>query len=220
MSRATLNLTADLYHYLQAVSLREPEVLRELRIETAQLPDCFMQIAPEQGQFMMLLIELLGARRTLDIGVYTGYSSLAVALALPADGEVIACDVNENITNIAKKYWQKAGMYHKIKLHLAPAGETLDKLLAEGQQGSFDFVFIDADKDGYPSYYEKSLQLLRPGGLILIDNMLWSGAVVDPTDNSHATNVIRALNKRLHEDERVTVSLLPLGDGLSVVRKR
>jgi predicted O-methyltransferase YrrM len=213
-----------LHDYLLANSLREPEVLRRLREETAGLPHAGMQIGPEQGQFMALLVELIGARRTLEIGTFTGYSALAVALALPADGRVVACDVSEEFTAVARRYWAEAGVADKIDLHLAPALETLDRLLGPGpgggQAGHFDFAFIDADKVNYDGYYERVLSLLRPGGLAAIDNVLWDGKVVEAAPDDPDTQAIRALNAKLKHDARVTISLLPLGDGLTLARKR
>ncbi len=220
MSNKTLNLTDKVYEYLLSVSLREPEVLKELRAETARMPGAQMQIAPEQGQFMALLIELIGARKTLEIGVYTGYSSLVVALALPADGSLVACDIDAKAPQIAQKYWQKAGVVDKIELRIAPALQTLDKLIAEDKAGSFDFAFIDADKEGYPNYYERCLILLRQGGLIAIDNTLRNGRVVAPALDDKATLAICALNEKLHHDERVSLSMIPIGDGLTLARKK
>ncbi|MBH8551726.1 class I SAM-dependent methyltransferase [Nostocaceae cyanobacterium CENA357] len=220
MSSQTINLDSRLYDYLLAISVREPEVLQKLRQETASHPRSGMQISPEQGQFMRLLVQLMGAKKTLEVGVFTGYSSLSVALALPADGQIIACDVSEEFTAIARRYWQQAGVADKIDLRLAPALETLDALLADGQAGTFDFAFIDADKENYDGYYERSLQLLRPGGLITIDNVLWSGQVADPQFQDKSTQAIRALNKKLHDDQRVTLSLVPIGDGLTLALKR
>lgn len=220
MSIKTLNLTEPVYQYLLSVSLREPEVLKELREETAKLSQYYMQISPEQGQFMALLIEIMGAKRTLDIGTYTGYSALVVALALPKDGEVITCDIDKTSTLIAQKFWQKAGMANKIKLYTAPAIETLDIFISEGQKESFDFAFIDAEKTNYLNYYERALSLVRPGGLILFDNTLRDGSVADPTINDKATVTIRTLNEKLHTDQRVTISLLPISDGLTIARKR
>ncbi len=179
-----------------------------------------MQIAPEQGQFMALLIELLGATKTLEIGVFTGYSSLRVALALPPNGKIVACDVSEEYTAIARRYWQTAGVADKIDLRLAPALETLDQLLASGQAETFDFAFIDADKQNYEGYYERSLQLVRRGGLIAIDNVLWSGQVANPQDQDNSTLAIRAFNDKLHHDERVSLSLVPIADGLTLAFKR
>lgn len=212
-------IDATIAAYIQSVTLREPEILAQLRQETAQHPMASMQVAPEQGQFMALLVKLIGAKKTLEVGVFTGYSSLAIALALPPDGMVIACDVSEEFTTIARRYWQQAGVADKIDLRLAPALDTLDHLLATGQANSFDFAFIDADKSNYDAYYERSLQLVRPGGLIAIDNVLWSGRVVDPTVQDTRTNHIRALNAKLHHDERVQVSLVPIGDGLTLALK-
>lgn len=220
MTNQTLNLTANLQQYLLNVSLREPKILEALRAETMQLPTHKMQIAPEQGQLMALLVELINARKTLEIGVFTGYSSLAVALALPTDGKIVACDINEEWTAIAKRFWQQAGVAHKIDLRLAPALQTLDELINNGEQESFDFVFIDADKSAYDAYYEKSLQLLRCGGLIMLDNMLRNGAVADPNNNDNSINATRKLNEKLHHDPRVTISLLPVSDGITLARKR
>ncbi len=220
MSTRTISMTDPLYEYMLAVSLREPAVLRQLREETLQLEAAGMQMSPEQGQFMQMLIHLLGAKRTLEVGVFTGYSSLCVALALPDDGEIIACDVSEEYTAVARRYWQTAGVAHKIQLHLGPGTAALDRLLEEGQQNSFDFAFIDADKENYATYYEQCLQLLRPGGLIGIDNVLWGGSVVDEGNQDASTVAIRALNKQLHADARVDLSLVPIGDGLTLARKR
>lgn len=201
-----------------SISLREPEVLRQLREETAHDENANMQISPEQGQFMALLVKLLGAKRTLDIGVYTGYSSLCVSLVLPEDGRVTACDINNEWTDIAKRYWQKAGVANKIDLRLAPALETLQILLEQGEN-NFDFAFVDADKVNYDQYYEYCLELIRPGGLIVIDNVLWGGAVADTSINDDYTRAIRALNKKIHADPRVETSLIPIADGLTLARK-
>jgi predicted O-methyltransferase YrrM len=220
MSHKNLALSASLHQYLQAVSLREPEVLAQLRAETASVPGAGMQISPEQGQFMALLIRLMGATRTLEIGVFTGYSSLAVALALPPEGQIIACDIRKDCTDIAHRYWQAAGVASKIDLRLGAAVETLNQLLEEGQTGSFDFAFIDADKQNYDRYYEQTLKLLRPGGLVAIDNVLWGGRVADPTVQDDSTQAIRAFNQKLQQDDRIDLSLLPLADGLSLARKR
>lgn len=220
MTDTTLNLSAQLYDYLKANSLREPAELVYVREETQKHARTRMQISAEQGQFMQLLIELLGARKTLDIGVFTGYSSLAVALALPADGKVIACDISMEWTDIAKRCWEHAGVAHKIDLRLAPANDTLNQLLNEGQAGTFDFAFIDADKQNYLAYYEKSLALVRQGGLVAIDNVLWGGKVADPTVTDRDTVLMRKLNARLLLDDRVTMSMLPISDGLTLARKR
>jgi predicted O-methyltransferase YrrM len=209
-----------IYEYLTAVSVREPPILRRLREETAALPRATMQIPAEQGQFMALMVQLMGARRTIEIGVFTGYSALAVALALPADGQIVACDVSEEYTAVARRYWEEAGVDSMIDLRLAPAIETLNRLLADGQRGRFDFVFIDADKTSYEGYYECALELLRPGGLIMIDNVLWSGRVADPAENDADTVALRALNRKLHADSRVALSMLPLGDGVTLALKR
>ncbi|MDJ0619170.1 MAG: class I SAM-dependent methyltransferase [Calothrix sp. MO_192.B10] len=219
MANQTLGLSTQLYDYLLSVSLREPEILTKLRQETAQHPMARMQIAPEQGQFMALLVQLIAAKKTLEIGVFTGYSSLAVALALPKDGKVVACDVSEEYTAIARRYWQQAGVDRKIDLHIAPALDTLDGLIAAGEGDSFDFAFIDADKSNYDGYYERALQLVRPGGLIAIDNVLWFGQVADPQVQDNRTKKIRALNQKLHEDERINLSLVPIADGLTLAMK-
>jgi caffeoyl-CoA O-methyltransferase len=221
MSNRTINLDDHLYQYLLDTSLREHPVLTELRAATAGHPRAGMQISPEQGQFMALLIKLIGARRTLEIGVFTGYSSLAVALALPSDGAIVACDVSAEFTDIGRPYWSKAGVANKIDLRIAPAVETLDALLAAGRSGEFDFAFIDADKTNYDAYYERCLQLVRPGGLIAFDNVLWDGQVAHPAAAGDADTVaLQALNKKLHRDERIDLSMLPLGDGLTLARKR
>ena len=220
MSSRTLSLTDPLYDYLIEVSLREPPLLARLRAETEALPLASMQISPEQGQFMALLIDLTGARRTLEIGTFTGYSALRVALALPADGRLVACDVSAEYTRVARRYWAEAGVDGKIDLRLAPALETLDSLLEAGQAETFDFAFIDADKENYDGYYERSLQLVRKGGLIAIDNMLWSGSVIDADRQDKETQAIRDLNSKLRHDLRIDLSLLPIGDGLALLRKR
>ncbi|BAY27573.1 O-methyltransferase family protein [Calothrix sp. NIES-2100] len=220
MTNQTLGLEPHLYNYLLSVSLREAEILAQLRQETAQHPMARMQIAPEQGQFMALLVKLISAKKTLELGVFTGYSTLVVALALPSDGKVVACDVSEEFTAIARRYWQQAGVANKIDLHIAPALDTLDRLLAAGEAETFDFAFIDADKSNYDVYYERSLQLVRPGGLIAIDNVLWSGRVADPQVQDNRTGKIRAFNEKLHQDQRITLSLVPIGDGLTLALKK
>jgi predicted O-methyltransferase YrrM len=220
MGKQTLGLEQNIYDYLLSVSLREPEVLAQLRQETAQLPSGRMQISPEQGQFMALLVQLLGAKKTLELGVFTGYSSLVVALALPPDGKIVACDISEECTSIARRYWQQARVTDKIDLHIAPALETLDRLLATGAAETFDFAFIDADKGNYDNYYERSLQLVRPGGLIAIDNVLWSGKVADPQNQENQTKKIRAFNQKLYQDQRVNLSLVPIADGLTLAQKK
>jgi caffeoyl-CoA O-methyltransferase len=220
MTRRPTELTDALHAYLLANSLREPPLLARLRDETAKLPMANMQIGPEQGQFMRLLVELIGAKRTIEIGTFTGYSALSVAMALPKDGKLIACDISEDYTAIARRYWAEAGLAERIDLRLAPALKTLDGLIAKGGAGTFDFAFIDADKEGYDGYYERCLTLLRPGGLIAIDNVLWDGNVVDDSDQSPDTRAIRALNAKMLKDDRVTISLIPIGDGLMLARKR
>jgi len=220
MSDITLNLTPNLYDYFQKISLREPEVLRKLREQTHKMSMSQMQISPEQGQFMRLLIELMQAKKTLDIGTFTGYSALSVALGLPPQGKTICCDINGEWTKIAKKHWEMAEVADRIELHLAPALETLQKLLDEGQAGTFDFSFIDADKLNYENYYEFSLKLVRKGGLIAVDNVLWDGKVADPSIDDANTVAIRNLNQKLLKDERVSISMLSIGDGLTLALKR
>lgn len=220
MSNRSIQLDDALYAYLLENSLRETDVMRRLREETAALPGSGMQIAPEQGQFMALLAQLMGARRCLEVGTFTGYSALAVAQALPADGRLVACDVNAETTAVARRYWQEAGVADRIELRLAPALQTLDGLLAEGAAGSFDFAFIDADKTSYDGYYERTLRLLRTGGLIAVDNVLWDGAVINSSRQDADTEAIRALNAKIAADQRVSCSMLPLGDGLTLAFKR
>jgi caffeoyl-CoA O-methyltransferase len=220
MSSKTIAMTDELRGYLLSVSLREPEILARLRAETAALPMAGMQISPEQGQFMALLVQALGVKKALEVGVFTGYSSLVVALALPPEGRIVACDVSEEWTGIARRYWREAGVAEKIELRLAPGAESLRALLAEGQAGAFDFAFIDADKRGYDTYYELALQLLRPGGVIGLDNVLRGGRVLNPPAGDEDTLAIRRLNEKLHRDERVSLSLLPIGDGLTLALKR
>jgi predicted O-methyltransferase YrrM len=215
-----LTITDQLWDYMRRVTLREPALMRRLREETAQLPSSSCQISAEQGQFMGLLMHLLGARRTIEIGVYTGYSAWAVAQALPEDGRVVACDINEEWTSVARRYWREAGVDHKIDLRLGPALATLDGLIANGQAGRFDFVFIDADKTNYLNYYERALTLLRPGGLIGVDNVLWYGRVIDASFDDPDTRAIRAFNERLHNDDRVWLSMLPVRDGLTLAGKK
>src|SRR6266849_6775308 len=215
MPLGDLIITEDLWEYMRRVTLREPDILRRLREETANHPHVNMQISPEQGQFMALLMHLIGARRTIEVGVFTGYSSLSVALALPDDGRMIACDVNEELTSIARRYWNAAGVVHNIDLRLPPALETLDSLIATGQGGRFDFMFIDADKTNYAHYYERALVLVRPGGLIAVDNVLWYGRVIDASFDDPDTRAIRAFNEQLREDDRVWLSMLPVRDGLT-----
>jgi predicted O-methyltransferase YrrM len=220
MSNRSIGLEPRLYEYLLAASLREHPVLERLRRETATHPKVNMQIAPEQGQFMALLAKLIGAERCIEVGVFTGYSSLAVALALPPKGHIVACDISEEYTAVAQRYWEEAGVAAKIDLRIAPALETLDALLDEAGAGTYDFGFIDADKGGYEAYYERLLALLRPGGLVVIDNTLWDGEVADPANNEPDTEAIRQFNELLRDDVRVDLSLVPIGDGLTLARKR
>lgn len=219
MSVATLNLTADLYQYLLKTSLRESSVLQELRAVTSQMTGARMQISPEQGQFMALLVEITGAKKSIDIGTFTGYSALVVAAAMPEDGKVISCDISQEAPMIAQKFWQDAGVAYKIDLRIGPALDTLTQL-EQHEAGTFDFIFIDADKNNYPAYYEKAINLLRQGGIVLVDNVLWSGKVADADNHDKDTNSIRHVNTMIHADKRVTMSMLPLGDGLTVARKR
>ncbi len=221
MSRRTLEVSDALYDYLMSVSLRETDVQRRLREQTAELPYAAMQVAPEQAQFMALLVELIGARKAIEIGTFTGYSALAVAQALPSDGRLIACDISDQYTAIGRPFWAEANVAERIDLRLAPALETLDRLIREGQGETFDFAFIDADKPTYPAYFERCLTLVRPGGLIAIDNVLWGGSVIDPRkDDDDNTIAIRDFNAALFGDERVSISLVPIGDGLTLARKR
>ncbi len=220
MTNRTLSVTDDIHQYLVEHSVREPEVLARLRKVTAVMPDAQMQIGPEQGQFMALLARLIDARRCIEIGVFTGYSSLVVALALPEDGRIVACDVNEKWTSIARQFWREAGVEDKIELRLQPAGRTLDELLAADGAGKYDYAFIDADKTAYDGYYEQSLKLIRSGGLILVDNTLWSGKVADAGNKEEDTVALRAFNTKLLKDERIDLSLVPIGDGLTVIRKK
>jgi caffeoyl-CoA O-methyltransferase len=220
MTSRTLCLSEPLHAYLLEVSLREPPLLARLRAETETLPLSNMQISPEQGQFMALLVELIGARRTLEIGTFTGYSALCVARALPADGQIVTCDISARYTDIARRYWAEAGVADKIDLRLGPALATLDALLDHGDAEGFDFAFIDADKEHYDGYYDRCLELLRKGGLLAVDNVLWDGAVADPRKQDKNTKAIRALNLRLLQDDRISLSLVPIGDGLALARKR
>ncbi|MEG3438890.1 class I SAM-dependent methyltransferase [Pannus brasiliensis CCIBt3594] len=219
MATQTLGLPPEFLEYYRSIACRESSILAELRRETGANPMAMMQIAPEQGQFMAFLVKLIGAKKTLEVGVFTGYSSLAVALALPEDGRVIACDVSEEYTTIARRYWEKAGVSGKIDLRVAPAVETLDNLLATGHGETFDFAFIDADKSNYDRYYEQSLELVRSGGVIAIDNVFWGGKVADAGTTDNRTKIIRSLNEKIHADKRVDISVVPIGDGLTLARK-
>ena len=220
MTVRTLLLQNELRQYLCAVSLREPRVLAELRDATARRPDANMQAAPEVAQLLRLLISVIGARRAIEIGVYTGYSSLAIALALPPDGYLLACDIDGSSGEMATAAWSRADVLHKIDFKVAPALATLDQTLASGGAGTFDFVFIDADKESYTAYYERALALTRANGLIAIDNTLWDGKVINESDTSAATAAIRAFNLSLLNDERIELSLVPISDGLTIARKR
>jgi predicted O-methyltransferase YrrM len=220
MSRDTLPLTPELNDYVRAVSVRETPIQQRLREETAAHPQARMQLAPEQAQLLQLLVRALGARRTIEVGVFTGYSALAVALVLPADGRIVACDVSEEYTATARRYWQEAGVASKIDLRIAPAIETLDGLIAGGESGRFDFAFIDADKAGYINYYERALTLVRAGGLVVADNVLRGGKVIDQTVVEADTEGIRAFNRHVHADARVEISLVPTGDGMMLALKK
>ncbi len=220
MTDKFLTLDPTLYTYLQSISPPEAPILAALRAETAGHPASQMQISPEQGQFMALLVRLMGARRTLEIGTFTGYSALVVALALPPEGKLVACDKDPETAAIARRYWQQAGVADKIDLHLGPALDTLDRLLGEGAAGSFDFAFIDADKRNYGPYFERALALIRPGGAIAIDNVLWSGRVADPQDSDPRTEAIRKFNASLLQDRRLSaISVVPIADGVTLALK-
>ena len=220
MSARTLGMSEELWGYLLDVTVQEPPLLKRLRDETAELAEANMQISPEQGRFLGFLVELLGVRRYLEVGVFTGYSSLSVALALPAGGRIVACDRSDEWTRVARRYWAEAGVEQKVELRLGNGLETLAALVASGAAGSFDFAFFDADKDSSLGYYERGLELVRQGGLLAFDNALWDGRVADPADTSSSTTSIRALNARVCSDARVTATLVPIGDGLLLARKR
>jgi len=220
MSSSTIGLNNELRKYMLDVSFRDDEILKQLREETLTLKEAQMQISPEQGAFLSILTKILNAKKTLDIGVFTGYSSLVVARELPDDGSVVACDTSIEWTSIAKKYWKLAGVDNKVGLHLAPARETLEKLIEDGQASTYDFSFIDADKINYQSYYEYSLTLVKPGGIIAVDNVLWSGQVIDEYDSEPATRAIRSFNEQLYQDDRVSISMVPIGDGLTLAYKK
>jgi len=219
MSRFHTPISDEMADYIRQISLREPDVLRAQRESTDDHPRASMQTSPEQGQFLNLLVRLVNARKTLEVGVFLGYSSTCVALALPENGRIIACDVSEEYTASARQTWKEAGVEHKIDLRIAPTLQTLDALIAGGESGTFDFAFIDADKANYSNYYERALVLVRRGGLIVIDNVLWHGAVIDPAERDADTEAIRAFNRKLHADGRVALSLAPLGDGLTLACK-
>jgi caffeoyl-CoA O-methyltransferase len=220
MTRESIPLTPRLHDYLLAVGVRQHPVLERLAADTARMAEADMQISPEQGAFMAFLVELMGAKRCLEIGVFTGYSALAVALALPDDGRLLACDINEKWTAMARSYWAEAGVKEKIHLHLAPAIKTLDDLLAEGATGSFDFAFLDADKTEYAAYYERVLELLRPGGLMVVDNVLYSGHLANQDKTGDNIEALRNFNTALHHDQRITLSMIPVADGLTLAIKR
>lgn len=219
MSNRTLSIDDRLYDYICTVAVDEPELLRDLREETRSVEFSVMQISPEQGQFMRLLLKLIGAKNAIEVGTYTGYSSICIAESLADDGQLICCDTSEEWTSLARKYWKRAGLNDVITLELRPAEETLQELLNDGRQCSFDFIFIDADKQNYSVYYELALQLVRKGGLIAIDNTLWSGSVADPDNNEPGTRAIRRFNEHLKNDQRVIKSLVTIGDGLTLVVK-
>jgi caffeoyl-CoA O-methyltransferase len=220
VSNRTIAIDDRLYDYLCRVSLRETDLMRRLREETLALPEAGMQISPEQGQFLALLVRLIGAERIVEVGTFTGYSALCMASALPPSGRLIACDVSEQWTAVARRYWAEAGVADRIDLRLAPALDTLDRLIGDDRARRFDFAFIDADKENYQGYYERVLALLRPGGLLAVDNVLWGGSVVDPEKRDKDTTAIRAFNDAVHDDPRIDLSLVPIGDGLTLARKR
>ena len=220
MANKTIGISEELAAYVVKVGAREPDVLARLRDETAAMPQHGMQIAPEEGAFLAMLVELTGARRCIEVGTFTGYSSTAVALVLPEDGRLVCCDVSEEWTSVARKYWDEAGVAGKIDLRVAPAAETLDQLLADGEEAAYDFAFVDADKTGYDGYYERLLRLVRPGGLIAFDNTLWGGQVLDQDSQDDDTRALQALNTKLAGDERITLCLLPVADGVTLARRR
>jgi predicted O-methyltransferase YrrM len=220
MSSGSIGLSEELNAYLEQVGVREPEVLRHLREETARMPESQMQIAVEEGALLALLVQLIGARRIVEVGTFTGYSSTAMALALPAGGSIVCCDVSKEYTDVAVRAWAEAGVADRVELRLGPAVETLDALLEAGGAGTFDLAFIDADKPNYAAYYERSLRLVRAGGLIAIDNVLWSGRVADPANQEESTLAIRALNAAIVADRRVDVAMVPIADGLTLARVR
>jgi len=220
MANKTMGISEDLAAYVVEVGAREPEVLARLREETAAIPQHGMQIAPEEGAFLAMLAELTGSRRCIEIGTFTGYSSTAVALRLPEDGRMVCCDVSEEWTTVARKYWAEAGVIDKIDLRIGPAAETLDGLLADGGQGTYDFAFVDADKRGYDGYYEQLLRLVRTGGVIAFDNTLWGGEVLDPNPHDEDTRALQALNRKLADDDRISLCLLPVADGVTLTRVR
>jgi len=220
MANHTINLTDELYSYLLEMGLREPEVLKHLRVATEAEELSVMRSAPEQCQLMAMLIRLTGARRVIEVGTYTGYATLWMALSLPEDGQIITCDISERWSFVARRFWEQAGVQERVTLHLRPALQTLDELLECNEVECFDFAFIDADKENYEPYYERCLQLIRPGGLIVIDNVLWGGSVIDDTKLDSATEAIRAFNHKLKDDPRIDLAMLPVADGMTLALKR
>ncbi|MBI1298232.1 SAM-dependent methyltransferase [bacterium] len=220
MSTRTYQIGEELHRHLMETTVRDMDVMQRLRARTAAMAEGGMQISPEQGQFMQFLIKAIGAKRCLEIGTFTGYSALVVALALPEDGEIIACDVSDEFTSVGRPFWLEAGVAHKIDLRIGPGLDSLRTLLDEGHAASFDFAFIDADKPNYPHYYELCLELVRPGGVIGIDNTLWGGRIADLSHQDESTHMIRTLNERIRNDDRVDMSLVPIGDGLMLACKR
>jgi predicted O-methyltransferase YrrM len=220
MSAKTIQMNDQLLEYLRQNAVREPKVLQELREETQRLPNAGMQISSEQGQLMAMLVKLVNARKIIEVGTFTGYSSTVMALAMHPEGRLIACDVSEEYTQIARKFWQKAGVEQKVQLILGNAKESLKQLLEAGEQEAFDLAFIDADKTAYADYYECCLQLLRPGGLVLVDNVLWGGQVADSSNHDVDTEALRTFNAALSSDQRIDLCMVPIGDGLTVARKR
>jgi caffeoyl-CoA O-methyltransferase len=220
MANRTIGISDELAAYVLDLGTREPDILARLREETAALPQHGMQIAPEEGAFLAMLVALTGARRCVEVGTFTGYSSLVVALALPDDGSILCCDVSEDWTSVARRYWDEAGVASRIDLRIAPASDTLDRVLAAGGESTYDFAFVDADKTGYDGYYERLLRLVRPGGLIVFDNMLWGGRVLERDPDDEDTHALQALNAKLATDDRITLCLLPVADGVTLARRR
>ena len=220
MTSKSIGLPDDVYDYVFAHGVREPAILARLREETAAHPMAQMQIEPLQGAIFRLLVELLDARSYVEVGTFTGYSSLAVALAMPADGRLVCCDVSEEYTSVARRYWAEAGVADRVDLRIGPGMDSLDALLAEGRENTFDLAFIDADKKSYPGYYERCVRLVRPGGVVALDNVLWGGEIADMTKQDHDTVALRAVNELVRDDERVTEVLLPVADGMTLARKR
>lgn len=220
MANRTLPMNDAIHGYLVGLAVDESDTMRALREETASMPAANMQIGPEQGAFMAWLVRTLGVKRVVEVGTFTGYSALAMARAMPDDGAIVCCDVSEEFTRVARKYWERAGVASKIDLRVAPAADTLQALLDDGGAGAFDFAFIDADKGGYDTYYERCLALLRPGGVIAIDNVLWGGSVIDDDDDRESTVALRAINEKVFSDARVSACMLPVGDGITLATKK